>query len=161
MGSDTVLSTETHRKPFSGAHPQSKIPGGKEFWASVTSMHPCPNQPPHSLREGTLLPLGIKGPSWFLSELSRRAGSKSCSFDTEAQTEKLLLPWLVSKGRKRKNPGESVIAFTPNLPSETLLPPGPISNLYLAHVSNIRHQTQKGPPPCPRSVTLTSEWQNL
>lgn len=75
-----------------------------------------------------------------------RAGSKSCSFNTEAQSEKLLLPWLASKGRKRKNPGESVRAFSSNQPSETLLPPGRTSDLCLVHSSSPSHQTQKGPP---------------
>lgn len=131
--SDTVLSTEAHHRARN--------------WVERTfqlQSHSCPDQTMSlkSHREN-LLPLGTKDQSWFLSEVSHRAGSKSCSFNTEAQIEELLLP---SKGRKRKNPGESVRAFSSNQPSETPLPPGPTSDLCLVHSSSPRHQTQKGPP---------------
>lgn len=128
-----MLSTEAHHRARN--------------WVERTfqlQSHSCPDQTMSlkSHREN-LLPLGTKDQSWFLSEVSHRAGSKSCSFNTEAQIEELLLP---SKGRKRKNPGESVRAFSSNQPSETPLPPGPTSDLCLVHSSSPRHQTQKGPP---------------
>ena len=149
--SDTELSTEAHHR----ARDQVE----RTF---MLQSHPCPDQTMSfkSHRE-TLLPLGTQDQSRLLSEVSHRAGSKSCSFNTEAQTEKLLLPWLASKGRKRKNPGESVRAFSWNQPSETLLPLGPTSDLPGPQLQPQTSDPKGASPFSPPSITLTSEWSKV
>lgn len=103
------LSTETHQQSFSQDIPTDQDTKWKGFWASVTSI------PTASERE-QCLSFGLKSQSWFLSELSCRAGPMSCSFDIKAETQKFFLPQLVPNRAKNKNSVGSVIVFAAHLP---------------------------------------------
>lgn len=107
------LSTETHQQSFSQDIPTDQDTKWKRV-LSFSHIHTHTSLPTASERE-QCLSFRLKSQSWFLSELSCRAGPMSCSFDIKAETQ-FFLPQLVPNRAKNKNSGGSVIVFTAHLP---------------------------------------------